>query len=209
VKPLARAFWTAHSHTWDDALADRRVVDHIDAIADWLADALPVGASVVDLGCGTGNYMRALEERGVRVVGVDSSPGMLARAAAKVDRLVRADITSLPLAPRSVDGVLSVYSAQFFDLGAFLAEPARVLKSGGVVLIELPERLGVRPPRRRSLRFEAFQQVKRVVAFAGRHTGRVHLHSPDDVHTALHAAGFAVRDTRTGDNRFTVLASRA
>jgi SAM-dependent methyltransferase len=38
------------------------------------------GKSVLDVGCGSGRYAVAAAERGARVVGVDFSPGMLARA---------------------------------------------------------------------------------------------------------------------------------
>jgi SAM-dependent methyltransferase len=53
---------------------------------------------VLDAGCGTGNYARALAQRGFRVVGVDSSGELLRCARAKVPhegprvRFIRADL---------------------------------------------------------------------------------------------------------------------
>jgi SAM-dependent methyltransferase len=44
-----------------------------------LLDARP-GESVLDLGCGTGEHVAALAARGVRVVGVDADPAMVALA---------------------------------------------------------------------------------------------------------------------------------
>lgn len=45
----------------------------------------PTGGLVLDVGCGPGQYARALESRGLRVVGLDLSPGML-RQFARVTR---------------------------------------------------------------------------------------------------------------------------
>lgn len=48
---------------------------------DWLAGLLPTGARVLDVGCGTGTpTARRLVDAGMRVTGIDISPGMLAIA---------------------------------------------------------------------------------------------------------------------------------
>ena len=44
--------------------------------------ALPRGASILDVGCGTGRHARLLAAKGYRVLGVDLSPGMIAQAEA-------------------------------------------------------------------------------------------------------------------------------
>ncbi|GAA5055038.1 class I SAM-dependent DNA methyltransferase [Streptomyces similanensis] len=52
---------------------------------EWLVASLPAGSRVLDLGCGTGvPTARRLAEAGMRVVGVDLSAGMVARARAQV-----------------------------------------------------------------------------------------------------------------------------
>jgi SAM-dependent methyltransferase len=48
---------------------------------DWLAGCLPAGSRVLDVGCGTGTpTARRLVDAGLRVTGIDISPGMLAIA---------------------------------------------------------------------------------------------------------------------------------
>ena len=48
-----------------------------------IVETLPVGVAL-DAACGTGRYAEFLAERGHRVIGVDGSPDMLARACTRV-----------------------------------------------------------------------------------------------------------------------------
>jgi SAM-dependent methyltransferase len=52
-------------------------LDELAAALDWLA---PPPATVLDFGCGTGDLVRALAQRGWRMTGCDASPAMLAVA---------------------------------------------------------------------------------------------------------------------------------
>jgi len=210
TRRLETAFWSAHSRVWDDALADIDIAAHVDEVATWLAEACPKDARVADLGCGTGNHSAALRSRGMRVVGVDISPGMLDKARAKSDRraLVRADLQdTLPLATGSVDAALSVYSTQFLDLTKFLAEVRRIVRLGGAVLVEAPH-AGAAPSRRgATFRLRAFNQVKRVAASAGEAAGVVHVRSPAAIRDAFTANGFAIVDDRQFARSYAVLAT--
>ena len=98
------------------------------------------GALVLDLAAGTGDLCRDLQAAGYRPVGVDLSFGML--AAARTDApLVHADALRLPVPDGSVDGATCGFALRnFVDLGAFLAELARVVKPGGrIALLEVAE----------------------------------------------------------------------
>jgi SAM-dependent methyltransferase len=64
--------------------------------AERVAAAVPAGASILELGCGTGRITRQLLERGFEVVAVDQSPEMLAHVDPRAER-VRADIELLDL----------------------------------------------------------------------------------------------------------------
>ena len=69
----------------------------------------PGGRTLLEVGCGTGNYARAFGEAGFRVIGVDVSGAMLSRAKRKIGgRLARAAADDLPFASQSVDCVVTV-----------------------------------------------------------------------------------------------------
>ncbi|GIL34280.1 class I SAM-dependent methyltransferase [Phycicoccus sp. DTK01] len=98
------------------------------------------GAHVLDAGCGTGRIARYLVDRGLSVVGVDLSPGMLAMARRDHPdlELHEGSLTELPLADVSVDGVVFWYSLIHLtgdELPVALAEAVRVLRPGGHVLL--------------------------------------------------------------------------
>jgi SAM-dependent methyltransferase len=78
-----------------------------------LADLLPPGALVLDLGCGAGiPATRELAGRGLQVIGVDFSAVQLSRARRLVPAasLVQADMAALQFGPASLDAVVSFYA---------------------------------------------------------------------------------------------------
>ncbi|MFI7375479.1 class I SAM-dependent methyltransferase [Actinoplanes sp. NPDC049668] len=98
---------------------------------------LPSGAgTVIDVGAGTGIVSTRLRRPGRVVVAVDRSSGMLARAAGRLGgRAVRGDATRLPLRPGRADAVVSVWLLHLLsDAGPVVAEAARVLRAGGVLI---------------------------------------------------------------------------
>lgn len=107
---------------------------------DWLLDLAGIasGVTLLDLGCGPGAYHRSMSDRGARVAGADTSPGMarevLAQARAgglPVSPLV-ADAQSLPLRDASFDRVLANHMLYHVpDRERALREMRRVLKPGG------------------------------------------------------------------------------
>jgi demethylmenaquinone methyltransferase/2-methoxy-6-polyprenyl-1,4-benzoquinol methylase len=93
--------------------------------------ALPAGARILDLACGTGDLSRAATTRGHSVVGTDLSAGMLAANRARTP-LVESDGGRLPFAAGAFDGLVCGYALRnFTDLDATLAEASRVLRPGG------------------------------------------------------------------------------
>lgn len=93
--------------------------------------ALPPGALVLDLACGTGDLSRLGARGGFRMVGADLSAGMLA-ANDRVAPVVEADGRRLPFASATFDGLVCGYALRnFSDLAGTLAEAARVVRPGG------------------------------------------------------------------------------
>jgi ubiquinone/menaquinone biosynthesis C-methylase UbiE len=102
-----------------------------------IIDALPVGVAL-DAACGTGRYAQALAERGHRIIGVDSSPDMLARACVRVPpgEFLLGDLHQLPVADSEVDLVVCALALTHIPaLEPVMAEFARVLRPGGHLVI--------------------------------------------------------------------------
>ncbi len=105
-------------------------------------EGLPRGATLVDVGCGTGTHAIALamavEPTAGTVIGVDGDPEVLARAGAK-PRAHKAQwrrglATALPVPSESADRVvmsLVLHHLDPADKRAALAEAVRVLRPGG------------------------------------------------------------------------------
>jgi trans-aconitate 2-methyltransferase len=139
----------ASQSRWDPAqyarFADERARPFFDLVA-----RLPDGAvtSVADLGCGTGELTRTLVDRfpQARVLGVDHSEEMLARAAQLAPharlRFVREDLARWqPEAP--VDRIVSNAVLQWLpEHGALLERLAGWLAPGGALAVQVPHNRG-------------------------------------------------------------------
>ncbi|HEY4354654.1 MAG TPA: methyltransferase domain-containing protein [Acidobacteriaceae bacterium] len=98
------------------------------------------GLDVVDIGCGTGRWLeRMAAERPRTLCGVDSSPAMLQRAAARGlagVRLLQAEGSDLPLAASSADVILGTFMLGYVeDVDRFAREIARIAKPQATVFL--------------------------------------------------------------------------
>ena len=116
----------------------------------WQQMARKCGGPVLELGCGTGRVLLPMARTGARVVGVDRSASMLARARKRTRlaklgarlHLVRGDIRFLPFAAASVALVAAPYGVlqSLLDdaaLEAALASAFRVLTRGGTFAVDM------------------------------------------------------------------------
>ncbi len=102
-----------------------------------IVDPLPTGVAL-DAACGTGRHARWLAERGHQVIGVDSSPDMLALARERVPaaEFRLGDLHRLPVDDATVDLVVCALALNHHpSVAPMLAEFARVLRPGGHLVI--------------------------------------------------------------------------
>ena len=94
----------------------------------------------LDIGCGAGTYTRVLVSEGLSAVGMDYSlPSLLKARARCMESIhwVTGDVTSLPIADRTFDGVLCFGVLQALSSSRrALRSMARVLKPGGELWID-------------------------------------------------------------------------
>lgn len=128
--------WGAHPREWA-AVEEQQLLTYEAAI-----DRLGIGAGqrVLDIGCGSGVYLRAAADRGAAVTGLDASETLLEVARTRVPEadLRRGDMEFLPFEDDRFD-VVSGFNSFFFaaDFVAALREAGRVAKPGGIVLIQV------------------------------------------------------------------------
>jgi SAM-dependent methyltransferase len=127
-------------------------VERASAAADALAGLLPPGQvrTVLDVAGGTGLVAAQLAGRGYDVVVCDRSAGMLALAAGRCPgRTLRGDATRLPVTDGGVDAVVVVWLLHLLpsaaQVGAVVAEAARVLRPGGLLVSTVDKDAGYPP----------------------------------------------------------------
>jgi ubiquinone/menaquinone biosynthesis C-methylase UbiE len=101
---------------------------------------LEPGQRVLDVGCGTGVFLRLAADRGARVSGIDASRALLEQAAKRVPAadLRVGDMQFLPYEDNVFD-LVTGFTSFFFaaDLVAALSEAGRVARSGAPVVAQV------------------------------------------------------------------------
>jgi SAM-dependent methyltransferase len=178
-----RDFWTEHwgGHSVDELLAIART----SPLTDLVTAPLPRHGLVLEAGCGLGQYVLLLRERGWRAVGADWSVEALAacRRAAPAPLAAMA-LTALALRDGAAAAYVSLGVVEHDPAGpdAILAEARRVLAPGGTLVLSAPyvnglRRLGAPWIRRRAAavaaaggRFYQYAFTRReLLAALGRH----------------------------------------
>ncbi|HSH70766.1 MAG TPA: methyltransferase domain-containing protein, partial [Deferrisomatales bacterium] len=110
-----------------------------------LADSLPRGATVLDLGCGAGAEAAAFAEQGFEVTGVDLSRAHIERARHRLPgaRFLCADMAALELPSEGFDAVTAFYSLLHLprrEQPRLMAKVCDWLRPGGLFLGNLAAR---------------------------------------------------------------------
>jgi SAM-dependent methyltransferase len=117
----------------------------IDLILDRELGALPPGSEILDVGCGTGAYLKRFERMGLAPTGLEPAPAMLevARRANPSLRIEQGVATALPFADGSFDVVTAIEVHRYLhraDIRKSFAEMIRVLRPGGLFFTTLVNR---------------------------------------------------------------------
>lgn len=180
-----------------------------------LRERIPAGAQVLDAGCGRGRVFRYSLDSSARIVGIDITEEL--RGNPNIDRPARGDIGALPFRDGSFDAVLASHVMEHLPQPEqAVAEVARVLKSGGIVLLLtpnrfhyvpllaglLPQRLHVAFNRRRGVqerdvfptvyRANTAGRLRRLLEGAGLTVERLDRFETEPEYLAFHPAAYAL-----------------
>ena len=113
-------FFDAHAPIYNDNCFTKNTLREADFLVEEMG--LPVGAAILDVGCGTGRHSVELAKRGYAMTGLDLSAAMLAIAAEAADAAgvrvewIQADATKFSL-PAKFDAAICLCEGAFGLLG--------------------------------------------------------------------------------------------
>jgi ArsR family transcriptional regulator len=136
----SQEFFDRHARQWDDLA---RTLLPVPEYRRRLLEQVPEGATVLEIGVGTGGLLTELAARAAQVIGVDHSPAMLEEARRRLTEaavngveLRLGEMSHLPLPDASVGCVVAnMVLHHAADPATVLAEIRRVLAPGGVLLL--------------------------------------------------------------------------
>lgn len=150
--------------------------------------------NILDAGCGSGANIALLHDKVKRIVGIDYSRGAVARCARRVSashimnvEVTQGEITSIPLADKSMDKVLCLSVLQYItddQVRRSFAEFSRVLRAGGTVILHVKNIS--------SLHLGLLWTLKKLKRVLSRKTKLEHFRSCSWYFRTLAAAGFEI-----------------
>lgn len=169
----------------------------IDMLLDDLLQKFPAASKVLDIGCGTGVYLRRFQRFGLSPTGVEPAQGMYEAAVRDNPgvRIVQASASALPFVDKSFDAVVAIEVLRYLDREArrkALTEMVRVLRPGGLLFVTLVNRFALDG----FWLLQRLRQHRKGIAF-DRKNPHCEFSSPREASLELEAAG-AVRVRTAG-----------
>jgi ubiquinone/menaquinone biosynthesis C-methylase UbiE len=172
-------FWASAPDVKDVYANDDRIKDNLESIVDF------EGSRVLEVGAGTGRDGAAIAALGAEVWTLDYSEEalrLMSKTLASPVQIVCGDALALPIAPETFDVVFHQGLLEHFRTPeALLAENHRVLKTGGYILVDVPQR------------FHYYTFAKHVLMFFDKwFAGWETEFSPKELATMIEEAGFEI-----------------
>jgi ubiquinone/menaquinone biosynthesis C-methylase UbiE len=120
-------------------VADEQIISELIRLLD-----LKKGATIADIGAGTGNYSFALVNAGYKIKAIEPSGTMISNSKQGLDiEWFIGGAENIPLRTESVDAIVSILSLPHFsDIKRMFKEMARILKNGPIVIFTFDPEIG-------------------------------------------------------------------
>jgi ubiquinone/menaquinone biosynthesis C-methylase UbiE len=170
-------FWASSRDLEEVYANDDRIIENLESVIDL------AGKRILEVGAGTGRDSETLSSKGAEVWTLDYSEeslGLMANHIEQPVRIVCGDAFALPFASDSFDVVFHQGLLEHFtNPEDILAENHRVLKPGGHVLVDIPQR------------FHYYTLAKHVLMFFDKwFAGWETEFSPKEIESMVEDAGF-------------------
>lgn len=129
------------------------------AANDFVLEWIEPGKRFLDIACGSGALLKFAESKGCRVTGIDIKP--------RSKGIIRHDLNKkLPFKSSEFDIVSCIDSMEHVEnVSSAFREAARVLKSGGIFILTVPNSRWYKKPNHVS--FFSYNYMLQLVRFAG------------------------------------------
>jgi len=129
--------------TYESIIDVKRNMENIDLLFETIAKAIGplTGATILDLGCGTGLSVQSRFNRGINLIGIDRSPKMRDIALLKGMRV--AGIKDFENQCVTLDGIFASYVFHLMSDTSILCPLWKCLKPGGVMIANFHKNRGV------------------------------------------------------------------